>query len=117
MTLEALLRIGERAADGGGGGKGGGDAGDDLERHAGFGERGHLFGGAAEDERVAALEANDAAIGARVLDHERVDFFLRDGLCAAALAYVDDFGAWGEASSRMACGNEVVVEDDLGGSG
>jgi hypothetical protein len=46
---------------------------------------GHLFGGAAEDERVAALEANHAAICAGVFDHQRVDFFLRDGLaCRSA---------------------------------
>ena len=73
------VAAGEGAADGGGGGERGGDAGDDLEGNAGIGEGGHLFGGAAKDERIAALEADDAAMGAGVLDHERVDFFLGDG--------------------------------------
>jgi hypothetical protein len=83
-------------------------------RDAGFVERGHFFGGAAEDERIAALEADHTAAGAGVLDHQRVDFVLGDGLCAAALADVDDFGARrGELENGLR--DEIVVEDHVGG--
>ena len=87
------IAIGKRTADGSCGSEGGGDSGNDLERNAGLGERGNFFGGAAEDERVAALEADHAAPGARMVDHEGVDLFLGDGLGAAALADVDDLRA------------------------
>ena len=53
--------VGERGLELGGDGEGGGDAGDDLEGNVGLAEGGHLFGGAAEDERVAGLEAEDGA--------------------------------------------------------
>ena len=50
----------QRALRRGGGGQRGGDAGDDLAVDAGRGERLELFLEAAEDARVAALQANDA---------------------------------------------------------
>ena len=78
------------------------------------GERGDFFGSTAKDERVAALEADDAAIRARMLDHQRVDLFLSDALCAAAFADVDDFGG-GRSEIENRLRNEVVVEDDVGG--
>ena len=71
-----------------------------VEGDAGFGEGGDFFGGAAEQERVAALETDDGAAGLRVVDHERVDFVLSDVFCAAALAYVDDH-CMGGAKERM----------------
>ena len=43
------------------GGEGGGDAGHDVEGDAGGAERRHLLAGAAEDQRIAGLEADDAA--------------------------------------------------------
>jgi hypothetical protein len=49
-----------------------------------------------------------------VVDHERVDFVLRDVFCAAALADVDSFSGW-RGKREDGFGNEVVVEDDLGG--
>ncbi len=57
----------------GGGGERGGDAGDDLALDAGGGERLELFLEAAEDARIAALEADDARAALRVLDEEGVD--------------------------------------------
>ncbi len=53
-------------------------------------QRAHLLGRTAKQQRVAALEPDHAAAGLRVLHHQRVDLFLGDGLCAAALAHVDD---------------------------
>ena len=92
MTFEALLRSVSEQLNRSGGGKGGGDPRDDLEGDAGVVERGHLFGGAAEDERVSTLEADDAAAGAGVFDHESVDLVLGDVLQAASFADIDDFG-------------------------
>ena len=43
----------------------------------GRGQRLRLLAAAAEDERVAALEPDDAAPGARALDHQRLDLLLR----------------------------------------
>ena len=108
------VAVGQRAANGSGRGKGGGDAGNNLKWNAGFGQRGHLFGGAAEDKRIAALEADDAAAGAGVLDHQRVDFFLRDGLHAAALAHIDDLGG-GRRQIKNRLRNKVVVQNEVGG--
>ncbi len=108
------VAAGERASSGGSGGECGGDAGNDFEGDVGRSERGHLFGGAAKDEGIAALEADDAAMGAGVLDHERVDFFLGNGLCAAALAHVDNHCV-GRRELKDCRGYEVIVEDDVGG--
>ena len=47
--------IGEGNLGGGGCGQGGGDAGDDFEINGGFAEGAHFFGGAAEDQGVAAF--------------------------------------------------------------
>jgi hypothetical protein len=58
-------------------------------------ERGDLFAGAAEDERVAGLEADDGAAGAGVFEHERVNAGLGDARLAAALADGDDSGRRG----------------------
>jgi hypothetical protein len=49
----------EELADGPDGGKGGSDSRNNLEGDARFGQGGHLLGGAAEDERVAAYETDD----------------------------------------------------------
>ena len=51
--------MGQRNARVGRRGDGGGDAGDDDEGDAGVDERLGLFAAAAEDERIAALEAHD----------------------------------------------------------
>ena len=110
--VRSAVAVGERALDRGGGCEGGGDSGDDLEGHAGVVERGHLFGGAAEDERVSALEADDAAPSAGVFDHQGVDLVLSDVLKAAALADIDDFGA-GRRIFENRLRDEVVVENHV----
>ena len=86
--MRSPLAIGERTAKRRSGGKRSRDAGNNLIRYASLIERGHFFGRAAKEEGIATLEADDAAARARVFDHQRVDLFLRDGFCAAALADV-----------------------------
>ena len=49
-----------------------------------------FFGEAAEDARIAALQAHDLFAFAGGINHERVNFVLRDFFHAAALADVDD---------------------------
>ena len=71
----------------GGGGERGGDAGDDLALDAGGGERLELFLEAAEDARVAALQANDARAALRVLDEEGVDRVLAGVLARRRAAH------------------------------
>ena len=78
-TAEAVVAVGDRDAGVGRGGDPGGDAGDDLERDAGGGQRLGLLAAAAEDERVAALEPDDAAPRLRALDHQRLDLRLGVG--------------------------------------
>ena len=60
------------------------DAGHDLERDAGRGEREGLLPAAPEDERVAALEADDRAALRAVRDEQRVDRFLRAAVAGDA---------------------------------
>ena len=105
--------IGQRAGNCGGGGESSRDAGDNFEIDAGLAERRHLLRGAAEDERVAALQAHHAAACKGMLRHQRVDFFLGDGFGAATLADVDDLGAaTSEVKDRLR--DKIVVEDDVG---
>ena len=67
-----------------GGGERRGDAGHDLALDAGGGERLELFLEAAEDARVAALEAHDARAALRVLHEQGVDRVLAGVLAPAA---------------------------------
>ena len=57
----------------------------------------HLFSGAAEDQRVATLEANHLQAQQRVLNHQRIESRLADALLSETLAHVLDFGrGWNE---------------------
>ena len=112
----------QRALRRGGGGERGGDAGDDLAFDAGGGERLELFLEAAEDARVAALQANDARAARRVLDEQGVDRVLARVLAAAArrvrhareaaLADVDPARVRRELAQRRV--GERIEEDDVG---
>src|ERR1035438_3388612 len=108
------VSAGERAADGCGGSEGCGDSGDNLEGHASSVEGRQLFGSAAKDERVAALETHNAATSAGVADHQGVDLVLRNALAAAALAHVGNLGR-GRGEIEDGLRNQVVVEDDVRG--
>ena len=77
-----------------------------------------LLAAAAEDVRVAALEAHDRLAVAGELDEQRVDRVLRHGVVAGQLADVDDLGAQldalGGESVEHAAGAEAVGDDDVG---
>jgi len=60
-----------------------------FKRHARARQRFHFFAAAAEDQRVAALEPQDAPARARQLDHQLVYPFLSSAAGAARLADVD----------------------------
>ena len=62
---------------GGGHGRDARDARRDGERDPRLGQRERLLAAAAEDERVAALEADDVEPGPPVVDEQRVDRLLR----------------------------------------
>ncbi len=61
------------------------DARHDLERNAGRVQRLRLLAAAPEDERVAALQADDALSGSRLLDRQSLDLALLHRVRAAAL--------------------------------
>ena len=109
------VAVGEGAANGRGRGKGGCDAGDNLERNARGVQSRHLFGGAAEDQRIAGLQAdNDGDLPAGVVDHHRVDFVLRDCFVSAALAYINNLSRW-RSEIENGLRNEIVVKNDVRG--
>ncbi len=87
-----------------------GDTGDDLEWDAGRRQCLSLFAAAAEHERVAAFEANDAFSLPREVYEERVDISLgRRGVVATALA--DATGVLGGGVESWA--HERVVDHDI----
>ena len=69
-----------------------------------------LLGRAAEDQRIAALQAHDVLAGERELDHQRVDLGL---LARGAVAGLADGHAAGLAPREFedSGADEVVVED------
>ena len=69
--------MGDRDPGVGGRGDAGGDPGHDLELDPGLAQRLALLAAAAEDERVAALEPDDALARAGGLDQALVDLLLR----------------------------------------
>ncbi len=92
---------------------GGGDAGADAEADAVCGEMLHLFGRAAKDRGVAALQAHDALARLGGGEEEVVDAFLRLAVAAGAFADADPLDALGD-EVEDAGADEGVVEDDLG---
>ena len=80
---------------------GAGDAGDDLERDPGGGQGLGLLAAAAEHERIAALEAHDAAGATPGLDEHLVDLLLGEVDLPGCLARGDELGAGG-ARARSA---------------
>ncbi len=96
--------------DGNAGGAGNGcerrDAGDDLEGHAGVGERERLLAAAAEEERVSALEPDDVVAAAAERDEQLVHLVLLEAVALDAQcvggSLVDELGR-----------DEPVVDDDV----
>ena len=87
--------------------------GHDLELDPGLAQRFALLAAAAEDERVAALEPDDALARARGLDQPLADLLLRDRGHARLLADVDELGVLAGAVER-AGRDQAVVEDRVG---
>src|SRR5262249_58893491 len=88
-------RVPARSEGDAGWGRGGGrrgDAGDDFEVDARRAHRLDLLGESAEDRRVTALEADDAATAAGAIDQQPVDLRLAHAVAARRLAGVDDLG-------------------------
>ena len=89
------------------------DAGDHLERDPGGGERLCLLTAAPEDERIAALQADDGATGPRAIDHQPLDLLLRHLGRARLLAHVHELGV--RASPRHCrLRDQAVVEHGVG---
>jgi hypothetical protein len=104
--------MGDRDSGQGGRGHGRADAGHDLERDAGLGERERLLASAAEHEGIAALEAHDALAALGGADHDAVDLLLGDVMPARALPHVEALGLARELQDGGV--HEGVVEDEVG---
>ena len=89
----AFVAVGERNAERSSGGMSSGDARHNFKCDFCGVERAQLFVEAAENAGIAALQPHDLLAFAGGIDHERIDFRLRDFFYAAALADVDDDGA------------------------
>ena len=68
------------------------DAGNNLKFDVGLAQGFDLFSGAPEDERVTALEPNYLQSQQRILNQQRIDFFLADAFVSEALADVVELG-------------------------
>ena len=95
--------MGERDARIGGRRQRGSDAWNDFERNASLGERFGLLSTAAEDEGIAALEADDGFAFAGEADEGALDVALR-GAEAAAFFPTNTRSAPGRASARISGG-------------
>src|SRR3954468_2985084 len=89
----------------------GADARDDLVRDTRGLERERLFAAAAEHERIAALEANDAVAALRRTDQQRVDAVLIDRRTPGALADEEPLRLRRELEQVLL--DERVVEDEV----
>ena len=66
--------------------RGRGDAGDDFKGDTGLAQVQGFFAAAAEDEGIAAFEADDDMALAGAIDEERMDRVLRGAFAATAFA-------------------------------
>jgi hypothetical protein len=103
--------LGQRLQGRGGGGDGRRDAGDDFDLDAGFLERAEFLVGAAEQHRIAALQAHDALVVPRGVDEFVIDDGLRRRALAGALADRDQLGL--RAQGQHLRGDEGVVQHHL----
>ncbi len=86
--------------------------GHDLEIDACASERLRLLAAATEDERVAALEPDDASPLSRVVDHQLLDLVLLHRVGSRRLADVDELGV-GTRSIERSGGNQAIVQDHV----
>lgn len=97
------------------GGDDGGDAGDHFKRYFLGGERFGFFAAAAEDERVAALEADDGFAGFGAGDHEVDELFLGKADAVFGVAAGDDLRRSGGVAEKFGI-YEDVENDDIRGA-
>ena len=76
------------------------------------GARRHLLAAPTEDERVAALQADDGRAAERAVDQQPFDLALRYGRAARLLADVDPLGL-GRHEVEQRGRDEPVVDDDV----
>ena len=105
--------VGHRDARHGGPGDRAAHARDHLESKARLRQGEGLLAAAAEDERVAALEAHHAPPGAGVLHQHRADLLLRHPVAPGRLAGVDQDGV-GRGEVQQPLGSQAIVDHDLG---
>ena len=87
-----------------------GDAGDNLDCNTSSFSVFGLFSAAPENQRVAALEANDIAALARFCNQQRIDLVLGQGVARALLRNRDQPRIWaGHREDRRI--NQPVVND------
>src|ERR1051325_6877800 len=91
--------------------QGGGHARHDLDRYAVRAQISELFMRAAEEHRIATLQAHDDAVLVCRVHEPLIDKALRGGMPAAALAYRDLLRAGRELENRFR--NECVVKDNV----
>ena len=87
-----------------------GDAGHDFERDALRPQELYFLAAAAEDERIAALQAHDPPAGLSLFEHDFVDATLPDRMPARLLADADAIGVATRESEHFGR-DEAVVQD------
>ncbi len=109
----AVRAVGERNSGVGRGSQGGGDPGDDLEGNAGLGQSARLLASASEDERVAALQADDGLSLEREAHERPVDLVLGGAELPGLLAREEALAS-GPRELEGLRRDEVIVNDDVG---
>ena len=104
-------RWGHRHASERGCGKRRADAGHDLVGHTGSRQSERLFAASTENERVAALEADETIASARALDHELMNGFLLDP--PATLPFPDVEALRVSSELQHFVRYQRVVQDDV----
>ena len=107
------VAVGEGYAGIGGCADAGGDPRDDLKGDSGLDQRLAFLAAAAEDERVAPLEAGHDLPFQRLFHQQFVDLALLMVVGAADLAGIDQLGIGGGMLEQLLVG-QIVVEDDIG---
>src|SRR5262245_55908822 len=113
LETTRVLAIGERKAKPGGRTLGGGDAGHHLNRDIRHLTSRNLFGRAAENKRVATLQAHNTLALARKADHQLIDVFL---LARGAEARLADqkFSGFAAGKVENLAEDQVVKQDHVG---
>ncbi len=106
------VAMGERDAELGGAGQRRGHAGHHHGPDARGAQGGELLSAAGEDQRVAALEADDALALAGEADEQRIDLGLGQAVIAARLADIVALGVLAGAGEDLG-GDEPVMDDGI----